>query len=167
MHPMLINAVKAAREAGRIINRASQDVGSLKVQSKTFNDFVSDVDRAAEQAIIDTLRYAYPDHAFLGEESGEMIVLRLTPALKWVMMALSALHAHSKKELGHILELCGGFLDPFVPSDGRVRDDRAGRGQDLADDLVVGRVCEKIVPHPGVEGEVGGDISGICALILE
>jgi myo-inositol-1(or 4)-monophosphatase len=71
MHPMLINAVKAAREAGRIINRASQDVGSLKVQSKTYNDFVSDVDRAAEQAIIDVLKGAYPDHAFLGEESGE------------------------------------------------------------------------------------------------
>lgn len=71
MHPMLINAVKAAREAGRIINRASQDVGSLKVQSKTYNDFVSEVDRSAEQAIIDVLKDAYPDHGFLGEESGE------------------------------------------------------------------------------------------------
>lgn len=68
---MLINAVKAAREAGRIINRASQDVGSLKVQSKTYNDFVSEVDRSAEQAIIDVLKDAYPDHGFLGEESGE------------------------------------------------------------------------------------------------
>ncbi len=68
---MLINAVKAAREAGRIINRASQDVGSLKVQSKTYNDFVSEVDRSAEQAIIDVLKDAYPDHRFLGEESGE------------------------------------------------------------------------------------------------
>jgi len=71
MHPMLIIAVKAAREAGRIINRASQDVGALKIQSKTFNDFVSEVDRSAEQAIIDTIRDAYPDHGFLGEESGK------------------------------------------------------------------------------------------------
>ena len=70
MHPMLINAVKAAREAGRIITKASNDVGALTVQSKDFNDFVSEVDRSAEQAIIDTLRYAYPDHGFLGEESG-------------------------------------------------------------------------------------------------
>jgi len=68
---MLINAVKAARKAGTIINRASQDVGSLVIQSKTYNDFVSDVDRAAEQAIIETLKEAYPDHGFLGEESGE------------------------------------------------------------------------------------------------
>lgn len=71
MHPMLIIAIKAARKAGSIINRASQDVGSLTVQSKTYNDFVSEVDHAAEQAIIDVLKDAYPDHGFLGEESGE------------------------------------------------------------------------------------------------
>ena len=70
MHPMLSIAVKAAREAGRIINRASQDVNALSIQSKTFNDFVSEVDHAAERAIIDTLKAAYPDHGFLGEESG-------------------------------------------------------------------------------------------------
>ena len=48
MHPMLTNAVKAARRAGAIINRASQDVGAIKVQTKTYNDFVSEVDRNAE-----------------------------------------------------------------------------------------------------------------------
>ncbi len=71
MHPILNVATKAAREAGRIINRASQDVGSLKVQSKDYNDFVSEVDRGAEEAIISVLKDAYPDHGFLGEESGE------------------------------------------------------------------------------------------------
>ena len=68
---MLSIAVKAAREAGRIINKGANDVGALSVQSKTFNDFVSDIDHAAEKAIIDTLKYAYPDHGFLGEESGD------------------------------------------------------------------------------------------------
>jgi myo-inositol-1(or 4)-monophosphatase len=71
MHPMLNIAVKAAREAGRIITRASADVGALKVRSKTFNDFVTEVDHAAERTIIDILRDAYPDHGFLGEESGK------------------------------------------------------------------------------------------------
>jgi myo-inositol-1(or 4)-monophosphatase len=71
MHPMLTNAVKAARQAGDIINFASRDLGQLKIQTKTFNDFVSEVDKAAEQAIIDTLKTAYPDHGFLGEESGD------------------------------------------------------------------------------------------------
>jgi len=70
MHPTLNIAVKAARLAGGIITRASQDVGSLKIRSKTYNDFVSEVDHAAEEAIIRTLREAYPDHGFLGEESG-------------------------------------------------------------------------------------------------
>ena len=71
MHPMLSIAVKAAREAGRIINKGSNDVNALTVTAKNFNDFVSEVDHAAEQAIIDTLKYAYPDHGFLGEESGK------------------------------------------------------------------------------------------------
>jgi myo-inositol-1(or 4)-monophosphatase len=70
MHPMLNIAVKAARRAGAIINRASQDIGTLTIKSKNFNDFVSEVDVAAERAIIDTLRDAYPSHGFLGEESG-------------------------------------------------------------------------------------------------
>ena len=70
MHPMLNIAVKAARRAGAIINRASQDIGTLTIKSKNYNDFVSEVDVAAERAIIDTLKDAYPDHGFLGEESG-------------------------------------------------------------------------------------------------
>ncbi len=70
MHPMLNIAVKAARNASLIITRASQDIGALTVRSKTYNDYVSEVDHAAEAAIIDTLREAYPTHAFLGEEGG-------------------------------------------------------------------------------------------------
>lgn len=70
MHPILTNAVKAARRAGAIINRASLDVGALKVRSKTYNDYVSEVDHAAEAAILEVLKDAYPDHGFIGEESG-------------------------------------------------------------------------------------------------
>ena len=71
MHPMLSVAVKAARQAGDIINFAARDLGQLRIQTKSYNDFVSEVDHAAEKAIIDTLKYAYPDHGFLGEESGD------------------------------------------------------------------------------------------------
>jgi myo-inositol-1(or 4)-monophosphatase len=70
MHPMLNTAVKAARKAGSIITRASFDVDKLTVRSKQKNDFVSEVDHAAEEAIIGVLHDAYPDHGFLGEESG-------------------------------------------------------------------------------------------------
>ncbi|TCJ18384.1 inositol monophosphatase [Parasulfuritortus cantonensis] len=70
MHPMLNTAVKAARRAATIINRASNDLDSLTVRTKQDNDFVSEVDHAAEQAIIETLLTAYPQHAILAEESG-------------------------------------------------------------------------------------------------
>src|SRR5262245_37277095 len=70
LHPMLNVAIKAARAAGAIINRAALDVDLLKVNVKGPNDFVSEVDRAAESAIIETLLQAYPDHGVLAEESG-------------------------------------------------------------------------------------------------
>ncbi len=70
MHPMLNTAVKAARRAGAVINRASLDLDLVTVRAKRENDFVSEVDHAAEQAIIDALLTAYPDHAILAEESG-------------------------------------------------------------------------------------------------
>ena len=68
---MLTTAVKAARKAGGIISRASFDVDKLNVRAKRQNDFVSEVDHAAEEAIISILRDAYPSHGFLAEESGE------------------------------------------------------------------------------------------------
>lgn len=70
MHPALNIAIKAARRAGQIINRASNDVDLLKVASKQPNDFVTEVDKAAEKAIIETLQEAYPGYGILAEESG-------------------------------------------------------------------------------------------------
>jgi len=70
MHPTLNIAVKAARRAGGIINRASRDVEQIKVSAKRDKDFVTEVDKAAEEAIIGVLHEAYPDHAILAEESG-------------------------------------------------------------------------------------------------
>jgi myo-inositol-1(or 4)-monophosphatase len=69
-HPMLNMAVKAARAAGAIINRAALDVEAVRISQKQTNDFVTEVDHAAEHAIIDTLLGAYPDHGILAEESG-------------------------------------------------------------------------------------------------
>ena len=70
MHPMLNTAIKAARRAAAIINRASFDLDRVKYTEKMPNDFVTEVDQAAEQAIIDILTTAYPTHAILAEESG-------------------------------------------------------------------------------------------------
>ena len=70
MHPMLNTAVKAARSAGSLINRAARNLDIVAVREKAANDFVSEVDRDAEQIIIRTLRDAYPKHSILAEESG-------------------------------------------------------------------------------------------------
>ena len=70
MAPMLNIAVRAARAAGNIIQRNMDRISDLPVNSKGQNDFVTEVDRKAEAAIIQTIRDSYPDHAFLAEESG-------------------------------------------------------------------------------------------------
>lgn len=67
---MLNTAVKAARRAGAIINRASLDLDLVQVTRKSHNDFVTEVDKVAEAAVIETLLTAYPDHSILAEESG-------------------------------------------------------------------------------------------------
>jgi myo-inositol-1(or 4)-monophosphatase len=70
LHPMLNIAIKAARAAGAIINRASLDVDKVQVESKGVNDFVTEVDKHAEAVIVDALLAAYPGHGILAEESG-------------------------------------------------------------------------------------------------
>jgi myo-inositol-1(or 4)-monophosphatase len=70
LHPMVNVAVKAARAAGAIINRAALDVESVRISQKKVNDFVTEVDHASEKVIIETLLGAYPGHGILAEESG-------------------------------------------------------------------------------------------------
>jgi myo-inositol-1(or 4)-monophosphatase len=76
MHPMLNTAIKAARRGATVINRGSFDLDLLKIEKKQHNDFVTEIDRAAEQAIIEVLLGAYPSHAILAEESGASANLR-------------------------------------------------------------------------------------------
>ena len=70
MHPMLNIAVKAARRAGNLIHRAADNIDHLTVTKKSNADYVSEVDKAAERTIIETILDVYPTHAILAEESG-------------------------------------------------------------------------------------------------
>ena len=70
MQPMLNIALRAARSASELIFRSIERLDTIKVDEKDAKDYVSEVDRAAEQNIIDALRKAYPNHAILGEETG-------------------------------------------------------------------------------------------------
>lgn len=70
MQPMLSMALRAARAAGDIIAQSAERVDLIDVEAKGINDYVTKVDRTAERVIMDVLLKAYPDHGFLGEESG-------------------------------------------------------------------------------------------------
>ncbi|MBV1909729.1 MAG: inositol monophosphatase [Kangiellaceae bacterium] len=69
MQALLTIAVRAARKAGDFIIREANHISA--VESKSQHDYVTNVDKAAEQLIIETILSAYPEHSFLGEESGE------------------------------------------------------------------------------------------------
>lgn len=69
MNPILNTAFKAARKAGDMMIRASNNLSAIKVDSKAFNDFVSDIDRMSESILIEALKEAYPQHKITTEES--------------------------------------------------------------------------------------------------
>jgi myo-inositol-1(or 4)-monophosphatase len=73
MHPMINIGVRAARAAGKILVKNFGVEVDLNVQTKSQNDFVTELDKAAETAIIQTIKRAFPDHSFMAEESGEII----------------------------------------------------------------------------------------------
>ncbi|WP_417761093.1 inositol-1-monophosphatase [Shewanella sp.] len=71
MHPMLTIGVRAARAAGQIIMRGFSELDRVQVDTKGLNDFVSNIDKEAEAAIVQQIRKSYPDHSIVGEEGGE------------------------------------------------------------------------------------------------
>ncbi|MDP7521545.1 MAG: inositol monophosphatase family protein, partial [Arenicellales bacterium] len=70
MNPLLNTAVRAARLAGDVILHNVDRLDRIKIDKKGKADYVSEVDRFAEEEIINTIQSAYPDHAILAEESG-------------------------------------------------------------------------------------------------
>lgn len=72
MHPIINIAAKAALRAGQIIRQGYQDLDRVIVEEKGKNDFVTNIDRASERAIVDVITHSYPDHDILTEESGEL-----------------------------------------------------------------------------------------------
>jgi myo-inositol-1(or 4)-monophosphatase len=74
MSPLINIALRAARAAGNIIVRSMERMDSIQITEKSQNDFVTEVDKQAEQIIIDAIRQAYPNHGILAEESGRLTV---------------------------------------------------------------------------------------------
>ena len=82
MHPMLNIAIRAARSAGSVITRGFENRDDLVVTAKRDNDYVTKIDKDAEQAIIEKIKQSYPDHTFVGEEGG---VVQGDDTFKWVI----------------------------------------------------------------------------------
>jgi myo-inositol-1(or 4)-monophosphatase len=130
MHPMLNIAVKAARRAGSLINRAALE-GALEVRAKNRNDFVTQVDKAAEQAIIDVIRRAYPEHSVLAEESGASAGAR--PEFLWVIDPLDGttnyIHGFPQYCVSIALEHKGTLTQGVVYDPGKNELFTASRGR--------------------------------------
>ncbi len=71
MHPLLNIATIAARSAGERILHHLERIDRLNIEHKGKNDYVSEVDKEAENIIIHTIQKYYPEHAILAEESGQ------------------------------------------------------------------------------------------------
>jgi len=82
MQPLLNIAIRAARSAGDFIVRKMNKIPDLQIETKSRNDFVTEIDRQAEERAIETLLKAYPGHSILAEESGEIVG---TEDYKWII----------------------------------------------------------------------------------
>ena len=86
MHPLVNTAITAARDAGNIILRGMNRRDRMRIEAKQRHDYVTEVDQAAELAIIDLIQQRYPDHAILGEESGQLAPRRGDrPEVEWII----------------------------------------------------------------------------------
>ena len=116
MNPFLNTAFKAARKAGDMMIRAAKDLGSVRFDSKAFNDFVSDVDRMSETILTDALIEAYPQHKITAEEGGS----RGNPRAdyEWIIDPLDGttnyLHGHPQYAVSMALLYKGKIQEALV-----------------------------------------------------
>ncbi len=83
--PVLAVAERAARRAASVVIDAARDLKRLPSFSKDHGDIVSSAEMEAEDAIVATIRAAFPDHAILGEESGHIAGAREGGGYKWIV----------------------------------------------------------------------------------
>jgi myo-inositol-1(or 4)-monophosphatase len=95
MSGILNIAVQAAYNAGNIIQQELRNLERLKISRKGHNDFVSEVDKKAEQVITHTILKAFPKHNILGEEQG---TINNNSSITWIIDPLDGttnyLHGH-------------------------------------------------------------------------
>jgi myo-inositol-1(or 4)-monophosphatase len=86
--PFLAVALRAARTAGSIVVDAARDLRRLPAFSREHADIVTSADMEAQDAIIAAIRAAFPDHAILGRESGQITGAREGAGYRWLIDAI-------------------------------------------------------------------------------
>lgn len=116
MNPILNTAFKAARRAGQMMIRAGGNLDAVKVDSKAFNDFVSNVDRESETILVNALKEAYPHHKITCEESGSHG--RDSAEYEWIIDPLDGttnfLHGHPQYAISMALLHKGVLQEALV-----------------------------------------------------
>src|SRR5438046_2900908 len=83
--PVLAVAVRAARRAASVIIDASRDLRRLPTFSKEHGDIVAAADSEAESAIAATISAAFPEHAILTADSGEVKAGKPQSLYRWIV----------------------------------------------------------------------------------
>lgn len=154
MHPTLNIAIRAARNAGRILMRYYERTEQLSVETKSRNDFVSEVDRAAEAAIVQELRGKFPDHAILGEEGGQQG--GRSTEFEWLIDPLDGttnyLHGFPQFSISIAMKYRGQLEHGVVydPLREELYTATRGRGAHLNDRRL------RVTKRPGIEGALLG-----------
>lgn len=116
MNPILTTAWKAARKAGQMMHRASSNLTNIKVDNKAANDFVSEIDREAENIIINAIHEVYPHHAILSEEAGYLG--NSNAEYQWIIDPLDGttnyLHGHKQYAISMALLHKGVITESLV-----------------------------------------------------
>ncbi len=137
--PVLSVAVRAARRAGSIIIDAARDLKRLPSHAKEHGDIVTATDAEAEDAIVATIRAAFPEHAVLGEESGHITGARDGGGFKWIVDPIdgTANFAHGYPYFGVSIALTHGSEVTHAVVFDPVRDEMytaiRGKGAQLND----------------------------------
>ena len=167
MHPMLNTAIKAARRGATVISRASFDLDRVQVTEKQFNDYVTDVDRAAEAAIIEVLTNAYPDHAILAEESGASANLHDDNDNVWIIDPLDGttnfIHGFPQYCVSIALQQRGVITQAVIydPTRNEMFTASKGAGAFLNDKRIRVTRCDKLTDALIGTGFAARDLSGL------
>ena len=120
---MLNTAVKAARKAGYLINKAILDPTKIQIMQKEKSDYVTNIDKECETEIINILTKAYPKHEIIAEESTDKETLKSVSdnLLRWEDFHVSFVFGCEKsglsnKELSRCTRVCAFDLDEEYPS---------------------------------------------------